>query len=462
MFTVEDIINVSKGKLVSGNTNFNCSGVSIDTRTIKPGELFIALEGKKFNGNNFIRQAFSKKASGVLCSDLSDIKGLDIETGRFIVHVKDTLYSLGELAKFHRIRCNPKVIAITGSVGKTTTKDFISDVLSSRFNTFKNFGTQNNLIGVPINILKINKTCQILILELGSNKPGEISSLSKICEPDIGVVLNIGPSHLKYLKSLDGVKKEKLGLLKYLRNGGCAIINLDFLDKKDIKLLNKKTGRIITIGIKKDADFKAYDINFTEKGVSFKVNGIEYSTNLFNIGYVYNVLACLAVASIFNIDTKISIESVLKFKSISSRFKRIDLKGVIVLDDTYNSNPISMEYAIEAMVKLNGKRNILVCADMLELGEYSKKYHLNIGKIIANSGIDLLFLVGEFSKYVKDAALSKGMKPCDIKIFSSIEEARSKIPSYIKNNDLVLVKGSRAMEMEKVVDELKLRFKAKQ
>jgi len=468
MYTVKDILDVTEGKLIYGDVGYYCEGVSTDTRNIKPGELFIALNGERFDGHCFIPEALSKGANGFffsnpkyfknVCFNSYKVLNTNLSNGKcnskFAIQVKDTLCALGQLANFHRLTHDPKVIAITGSVGKTTTKEFVAKILSYKFNVVKNLGTENNLIGVPVNIFKVNPSCEILVLELGTNKPGEISRLAQICQPDIGIVLNIGPSHLKYLKSLNGVKKEKLSLLKSVRSRGNIMINSDFVSREEVANCSKRN--IITVGINSDADFRATRIRFLDNGINFRVKGKNYFAPITNKEYIYNILVGLAVASILSVSTEYFKKALSDFKVADRRFQKIAVKDNLIIDDTYNSNPMSMECALKGISKLNQyKRKIVICGDMLELGKYSSRYHSDTGRLIANFKIDLLFLIGNFSKYVKHGAIHGGMKFKNIKVFGSLEEISNEILLKLDQKDLILVKGSRAIRMDKLVDSLK-------
>lgn len=451
MLKVKEIISSTGGGLVKGNEKDFCKGVSIDSRTINQGEVFVAIEGENFNGHDFIPEALEKKAKGVIFSDYLnfDLKKFD---SKFFVKVKNTVNSLGELAGYYREKYSPKVIGITGSVGKTTTKDFIYEILSSQYEVCKSIGTQNNQIGVPLNILKYAPVCDILVLELGTNMPGEIPYLSKICTPDVGVVLNVGPSHLKNFKTIGEVKKEKLSLLKYIKAQGWGVVNKDFF-KQNIE------KNFITFGIDKDTDYQATNIKFEDEKMKFKVNEKEFTVKFRNREYIYNLLAGIAVSSIFKIDEENLIQKISNLEVTSSRFQNKHLGHCIIFDDSYNSNPMSLRSSLKNVVKYsNPGRKLVVLGDMLELGDWSKKYHIEIGEFIAETEIDEMFLLGEMSQYIKEGSLRNGMKEEKVIHFSSLEQACKEIPDKIKKDDIILIKGSRAMNMEKIVNAIQEKY----
>jgi UDP-N-acetylmuramoyl-tripeptide--D-alanyl-D-alanine ligase len=451
MFNADEIIKAAKGKIITGPESAQVKGVSVDSRTIKKGELFIAIKGARCDGHKFIDEAFRKGAAGALvCSrNMSPRRVTGSVTGprRFIISVTNTVKALGEIARFRRERFDIPIVAVTGSNGKTTAKEMIENTLRREWSPLKNFGTQNNLIGVPLSLLKLTKENKSAVLELGMNRPGEIKQLAGIIKPNIGAVTNIGPSHLKYLKSLKAVYCAKKELLDYLGKWDTAVLNSDdyFLSR-----FRKKTLRIFTFGIKAKADFQAKSITKKGGGWKFNVRGKPYFIPLAACHDIYNALIAISIGTLFNVKSKEIANALRKYKPLERRMTRSLLNGIEFIDDTYNSNPLSLESAVRTLVDCRTKgRRILVSGDMLELGGKAVYYHSKIGRLVARSGIDNFISVGGLMRNSYRAARQSGMK--NSWFCSSKEDAAALLKQIAKPNDVVLVKGSRATQMEDVI-----------
>lgn len=459
-FTLNEILEATGGKFIYGNLNVSVTGVSSDSRTIRPGELFIAIRGEKFDGHNFVAEVVKKGAQVLIVDNnfrLDNIQkksSFNAGTGIAFVRVGDTLKALGDIASFHRARFKIPMIAVTGSCGKTTTKDMIAEVLSMQFNVLKNEGTFNNLIGLPQTLLKLNKDTEIAVVEMGTNKIGEIKRLVEIACPNAGVITNIGPSHLEFFGSLDAVLKEKFCLIDNLHFPYLAILNGD--DTLLRKRMGKTKGKnIFTFGIKNKCDFQATDIKIASNRVEFRLNAKSiFRMDILGRHNVYNALAAISCGLIFGL----SPEKLKKHLSnFTLPFTRINLKKIRdyqVIDDTYNSNPLSLECAIEVLKNFSIRgRKVLVMGDMLELGEKSIILHRKAGEKILNSGIDTLITVGRFStetaEFVRKSASGVKVYSCGCAL-----EAKGILSSLLRADDLVLVKGSRAMQMEKAIQDL--------
>ncbi|MDP1853367.1 MAG: UDP-N-acetylmuramoyl-tripeptide--D-alanyl-D-alanine ligase [Candidatus Omnitrophota bacterium] len=459
-FTLNEILEATGGKFIYGNLNVSVTGVSSDSRTIKSGELFIAIRGEKFDGHNFVAEAVKKNAQILIVDNnfrLDNIQkklSFNADAGIAFVRVGDTLKALGDIASFHRRRFKIPVIAVTGSCGKTTTKDMIAEVLSARFNVLKNEGTFNNLIGLPQTLLKLNRDTEIVVVEMGTNKAGEIKRLAEIARPNAGVITNIGPAHLEFFGSLGAVLKEKFELIDNLQFPYLAILN------RDDALLRKRIGKtkgktIFTFGIKNKCDFQAADIKIGSSRVEFSLSARHnFRMDILGRHHVYNALAAIACGTIFGL----SPEKLKKrLSNFTPPFTRINLKKIRdyqVIDDTYNSNPLSLECAIEVLKNFDIQgRKVLVMGDMLELGEKSIILHRKAGEKILSSGIDALITVGRFStetaEFVRKSSSGVKVYSCGCAL-----EARGILSSLLKADDLVLIKGSRAMQMEKAIQGL--------
>jgi len=449
---VSDIIKATGGR-GQDIQDSSISGISIDTRSIKKGEAFLAIKGDRFDGHNFLNEAVLKGAS---CLILTHRRRSRIKRIRKIIpkiFVENTCKALGDIAHYYRMRYDIPVIAITGSTGKTTVKEIVSVILDSRFNVLKTEGTKNNLIGVPLTLLGLNSKHDICVLEMGTNRAGEIKRLSEIAYPSVGVITNIGHSHLEYLGSIRNVYKTKSALLETLNSDGYAVLNKD-----DVFLAKAKTSaRKVFFSIKSPSHFKARGVTSRDNMISFNVKGVRFSIPLLARHNIYNVLTGIAVADIFGIGMRASARILRHFQNpLNNRLALYKARGIAIINDTYNSNPLSFQGAVESLKGIGyKKRRVIVSSDMLELGERSKYFHRQAGRIVAESGIDVLVTVGRMSEYTGKGARLGGMLPSNIFHYRTSEELKTKLENIINKGDVVLVKGSRSMHMERVVADLK-------
>ena len=458
MFTVKDILMSTSGILLSGNENEMLRGVSTDTRRLKGGELFVAIKGERFDGHNFILDAVSKGAGAVIVQDGCITNSNFRLPDASLISVPNSITALGDIARFHRSRFKIPLIGITGSNGKTTTKEMTGAILAKKFNIIKNFGTENNHIGVPLTLMRINADHKIAVLEMGTNHLGEIKRLSEIAAPTMAIITNIGPSHLKYLKDMDTVLKAKCEVLDYLRDKEATVVI-----NGDDELLKKVKTKLKTIkfGLNKDFDFYADKIDLQPDGISFRLNG-KWEIGLSVVGKhnVYNALGAIAASWQFDVDINQIQEALKEFKAPNMRMEVKRLKDIKIINDTYNSNPMSMRQAIEALGDITTKgRKILVAGDMLELGNLSGRFHHLVGRQAAESGIDLIVAVGKLAEFISNGAQEAGMSEKKIKRCNLTQEACDTVLNLIKKGDTILIKGSRAMRMEQIVKELEAQFK---
>ncbi|MFA5155869.1 MAG: UDP-N-acetylmuramoyl-tripeptide--D-alanyl-D-alanine ligase [Candidatus Omnitrophota bacterium] len=453
MLRVDEILKAVQGKLVCGSRNKTVRGYSIDSRAIKKGEAFIAIKGDKFDGHDFIPQALKKGASCVIACAIQKPSAAGRAT---FIEVNDTQKALAGIARALRVKYDIPVIAITGSAGKTTVKEMLAWVLSAKLNVLSNEGTKNNHIGMPITLCGLNKSHNIAVLELGTNHFGEIKNLSQICLPDAAVVTNIGPAHLEHFNNLEGVLKEKYTLVENLRGAQLAVLNADDAMLSP-KLLNHCAAKpfILGFGINNSADFLASDIRLTPGGIKFLINGRhKFSLNTCGRHNVYNALAAVAAARAFGIEYKTIIRRLASFTFPAGRLSLKSCNKVKFIDDTYNSNPLSLKQALDALEKLEGAgRKIFVMGDMLELGEAKEAFHCEAGFNAAKI-CDIFIAVGSLSRLAAKEAASCGLKAKSIFTCDSALEARDILVNKIslKDGDIVLVKGSRGMKMENVLN----------
>lgn len=471
MFKISDLLTATKGKLVGGNRvislkgdnrgisfkgdnrEISFEGISIDSRTIRRGEVFIAVKGANFDGHDFINQAL-KKGAGCVIFELRRGYRLPKAPGRVFIGVNNTLKALGDIARFHRKRFDIPVIVVTGSNGKTTTKEMIWDVLSKGFKVLKNEGTKNNHIGLPLTLLELNSSFDAAVLEAGSNHPGEIDYLAGISLPNIAAITNIGPSHLEYFKDLSGVFEEKVSLLKHLRSPHIAVLNADDdLLKKAVAVKFKKPF-IITFGIKNNADFFASKVNNAGARIGFSVNNKKrFLLNALGVFNTYNALAAITIARILGMGYNDIIERLSTFRLPQNRLNLVKLNKTQFINDTYNSNPSSLKQALEVLdgFEIIG-RKIFIMGDMLELGSGKESFHRQAGERIAGA-CDIFISVGKLSKFAAEEARDSGLDSKNIFSCSTAKEAKDILFFKILPGprDLVLVKGSRSMKMEGII-----------
>jgi len=451
MFTIPQILECTGGKLISGSPRRSISGISIDSRTIKKDDLFIAIKGNSFDGHLFIEEARRRGAAAIIFSNARYKTTHANLPSVPIVKVKNTHLALAALAYSYRKRFDIPVIAVTGSNGKTTTKEMLSAILAKKFSVLSNPGTQNNHIGVPMTIFKLRKEHNIAVLEVGANHAGEIDRLSWMLQPTMGVITNIGSSHLEFFKTLKGVLEAKLELVRNLPKDGKLLVN------KDDELLKKINGsrlRTYTFGFNQDSNFHGQAIEQAEDKISFIYNK-KHRIVLSALGRhnVYNALASIAVASFFNVDHSQIKDALLSFQPPPMRMQIVKLKNnATVINDCYNANPTSFSSALEFLNEYPHRtRRIVICGDMLELGEASHRLHLDTGKNIAKAKIDFLITVGNLAKEIAHGANLAGMPKKAMHTCGDVKEAGSFLQEIIQSDDLILIKGSRAMQMENII-----------
>ena len=416
-------------------------GVVTDTRLSVKNCFYIALKGINFDGNNFAKEAIEKGAFYALVNKKSIVKDND----RFI-YVDDTLQTLQKLAIYHRSIIDTKIIAITGSNGKTTTKELLSEILSKEFKIFATKGNLNNHIGVPLSLLSINRECEYAIIELGANHLGEINHLCKIAKPDLGLITNFGYAHIEGFGSFEGVVKGKSELYNYLiEKKGRLFINLDdAIQKKWLKY-----RPISTYGQTSKADFKIEKINNKGKGTTIKIENLIIESQLFGDYNFSNIGASVAISRFLRVSNQKIKKALELYKPINKRSQVINKKNNKILLDAYNANPSSMIASINSFLKNNPKNSIAVLGDMLELGFYEKEGHVKIIKLLESSPFEEIFFVGKlFFKFSKESNSFKKT----ILFFKEKIEAYSYLKKRKFENKNILIKGSRKLQLEDTIN----------
>ena len=446
---IKEILVAVKGRsLGSLREDLEIGKISTDTRALDKNDVFFALRGPHFDGHDFIAEAQEKGAKHFILSD--ERKAPKGESNAILV--EDTLTAYGDLAAFFRQKFNIPAIAITGSSGKTTVKELVAHVLSQKYSVLKNRGTENNLIGVPKTLLQLEPAHEALVLEMGTNQPGEIQRLSSIIRPQVGVLTQIGYSHLEKLKTIEGVLEEKLSLLSNLERGGTL-----FLNGEDTNLKNTVSGahRLMRVGFGREGNhFYADNVWCHEKGSSFYLNGKDlFEIPLLGRHNILNSLLAIAVAVTMGLEVEVIRKSLKDFKPISGRLHLKNFEGITFIDDSYNSNPTSFRAALEALksFKVRGKKGV-VFGDMLELGEMGGELHRQIGLLLSGLLFDFVIATGPLSRLAVDEALKNGYDASKVHLAKNSTEAGNICRRMISAGDMVLIKGSRGMKMEKVFE----------
>jgi len=451
MFSVDDIVKATQGILINEKRGVRLKGISINSRTLKEGELFIAIKGQNFDGHDFIKDVIKKSAAAMVLAK-KDVVG---EVNIPVILVKDTTKALGDIALFHRLRFQIPVIAITGSAGKTTTKDLVAVVLKKKYKVHKNVANHNNLIGVPLTLFGLNRSHEILVIELGTSFPGEIKRLAEITRPTTAILTNIGESHLEFLKTSARVFKEKLQIMSHMDNQGTVIFNNDDLYLSQIPGLKLKP-KLISYGINQTCDYQADQVSLEKNAqIHFRLNKKRaFTLKSSALHMVYNALAVISMARLLGIEFSDVQKAFRRFSAMNNRHSLSKMGAYWMIDDSYNSNPVSLRSAIHSLNCLNSEgRKILVCGDMLELGRASDGLHCQMGRLIADSDIDILLTVGRHSRFTAQAA--KKNKRLKVHHFTSLVSAQNRLAKYLQPNDTILVKGSRGIHLEKIVEFIK-------
>jgi UDP-N-acetylmuramoyl-tripeptide--D-alanyl-D-alanine ligase len=443
-----------KGEILQGPPSLSFHKFNIDSRLSEPGELFFALVAER-NGHDFISQAADRGASGAVISQ----KIIPPFDDFALIKVPDTLEALQKLAQNTLSEHPVKVVGITGSIGKTTTKEFTSALLAKQFKVLKSEGNFNNHLGLPLSVLRLRDGHEIAVLEMGMSHPGEIKRLTRIAPPDVAVITNVQPVHLEFLKSMANIAAAKKEILDGLKPNGTAVLNGD--DTWVNKLSSSWKGNKVYFGMGKSRDVSAQNIRKTGlDGMSFELRygGKRGKVTLpsFYESTLFNFLAAAAVAFTFSVPIEDIQESSAQVKPTAKRGTVFLLeRDQILIDDSYNSNPAALESSLKSVAGLSAKRKIAVLGDMLELGEDSPKYHASAGKKVVESGFDLLVTVGPLSKHMAEGARKAGMPEDCVFTFENSREAARKLGGFLDRGDLILVKGSRGIRMEDIVEQLR-------
>ena len=466
-FSIKDLAKIIKAHPMNRVSSIeyrasNFTGVSIDSRTTKTGDCFFAIPGENFNGHDYVADALAK---GAACAVVNKDAKCEKFTSDCVLKVNDTIKALGDFALSYRRQSNFKVIAITGSVGKTTVRQIVYHVLNQHYRMHQAPKNFNNNIGLPLTLLGADPQDKIVIVELGSNHPGEIAYLTQIALPDIAVVTNVHPAHLAGFGNLQTIMQEKLSISQGLQPNGALIINADSVKWLNGNWLNYQlpttNHQVITFGKSKGCDYQAKNITSNGLSSQFTINGKEIYLPLAGQGNVENALAAWAICSQFGTTIDDFAQAVKTLSAVPMRAELLQIGTLTVLNDCYNANPTSMKNALDILTNLVSKekrRAVFICGDMAELGQYAQALHAELGAAVAQAKVRLLLTIGKSAKIIAQAAKDTAKYDLKTKSFTDTLSACNNLKKFIKDYDIVLVKGSRVAKLEIVVKKLKELF----
>lgn len=449
----EEVLKATNGVLISGDMSTGFTNISTDSRKIGEGDLFVPLVGERFDGHDFVKGSLEAGASGTLTH-----KDTDPAEGKVVIKVDDTLKALRDLARYYRSKFNIPFVGITGSVGKTTTKDMVAGVLGQKFNVLKTSGNFNNEIGLPLTIFNLDSFHEAAVIEMGMSGFGEISRLTSIVMPDIAIITNIGLSHIEKLGSRQNILKAKLEILDGLNRKGLVILNGD--DRLLYGVKDLLSFRTVFYGMEEGLEYQAYNIKtLGENGTYFEitVSNTDYRIHVPALGIhnVYNALAAIAAGIELNIPMNKIVAGIEEFSPGKMRLNIISHNGMKIINDAYNASPQSMEAALNVLKDIAGNnRKIAVLGDMLEMGDWAYNAHLDVGKFAVSAGIDHVMTVGENGRNIAKGALEAGAASDNVLSFENNQDMADYLKNFVKSGDCILVKGSRGMKMEQIVDQL--------
>ncbi len=445
------------GTIAAGTSDREFGNVSIDTRTIGAGDLFVAIRGERFDAAEFAAQAIERGAAGVVVPrgwSAARVAGKAI-----VIEVDDTTVALQALAHAIRRESGTKVVAITGSAGKTTTKEVTWEFLSARYRVIRNRGNLNNHIGLPLSLIALRARPEIAVVELGMNHAGEISTLVHVAEPDVRVWTNVGEAHLGFFASIDAIADAKAEVLEGATGATRLVANAD--DDRIVARIGRFAGAVTTFGIDRDADVRATAIedrgvDGTQAQVHTPRGSIAIATPLVGRANLANILAATAVAVEFDVPLEAIARQAATLRPAAHRGDVVRLPaGITVIDDSYNANPTATQRALDVLAAAKAPRRVAILGEMLELGDRAVDFHAAVGRAAANSADLLIAIGGPAASAMADAARAAGMPPAAVKYFSTSAEAADAAVRLVTPGDLVLVKGSRGIGTDVVVDRLK-------
>ena len=441
---VADALGVS----LPANPDAMVTGWSVDSRTLQPGDLFFALRGPVNDGHAHVAEAFEKGAMAAVVEETVGFEGR-------VLRVGDTVRALQELAAWARLEWRGDVVAVTGSAGKTTTKDVMAEMLATEMATAKNQGNLNNHVGLPVSLLRLEETARVAVLEMGMNHAGEIRDLTAIARPDVGVVTNVGYAHIENFDSVEGIAAAKRELIEALGDRGTAVLNAD--DQRVAAFAVGHHGRTILYGQSPSAQVRAEDVEYTlgdgSPGVRFRVGAVRFESTLTGRHSVSNLLAGIAVAGVYGIAPERLRDKVQQLTPGKMRGERLRHNGVLIFNDCYNSNPDAVRAMLEVVRDTPARRRIAVLGEMLELGRWAEPLHRDVGNYAAVCGFDVLVGIRGAACFMVDAVKRAGLTADAAFFFDDPEEAGRLVRTLAQPGDVILFKGSRGVHVERALEE---------
>jgi UDP-N-acetylmuramoyl-tripeptide--D-alanyl-D-alanine ligase len=459
-----DIAAAAGGRVVRGDAGTHIGRIAIDSRTLTVGDFFVAIKGERFDGHRFVGDVLARGALGALVQDVPSDLPAAAGPAPVVIQVEDTTRALQDVARDVRRRSGSRVVAITGSAGKTTTKEVSAEFLSSRYRVFRNKGNLNNHIGLPLSLLELRARPEVAVVELGMNHPGEIRTLVHIATPDVRVWTNVGDAHLGFFASGDAIADAKGEILEEADPTTVLVANAN--DARVMSRARQFGGKILTFGIDAPADVSASHVQHrgldgTTAHVKTPKGDAEVRTPLLGLGNLANVLAATAVAVELDVPVSEIVERAARLRPATRRGELLRLPGgVTLIDDSYNSSPAALRQALQTVGTATGcARRVAVLGEMLELGAHAERLHADAGRAAAEASLDLLIAVGgDAARTLAEAAVAHGMAANTVAHMATKEEAAVVALERIRPGDLVLVKGSRGIGTDLVVDRLKAEF----
>jgi UDP-N-acetylmuramoyl-tripeptide--D-alanyl-D-alanine ligase len=456
--TAASVAAAMHGTVVAGDPARAFESVSIDTRTLTPGALYFGVRGERFDGADFADAAIAAGASGVV---VPRRRGATLTSaGAVVVEVDDPIVALQALARSVRRASGARVVAITGSAGKTTTKEVTSEFLASHYRVVRNRGNLNNHIGLPLSLIELRQRPEIAVVELGMNHAGEIRTLVGVAEPDVRVWTNVGEAHLGFFASLDAIADAKAEILEGAGPSTLLVANAD--DARIVARMGSFAGRVVTFGIDRDADVRAIDV--TDRGIhgtrarlATPRGRVDVETPLVGRANLANVLAAAAIALEFDVPLATIAEKAAGLAPAAHRGEIVTLQnGVTIIDDSYNANPTATRRALDVLAGTPAPRRVAVLGEMLELGDRAAGLHEDVGRAAARAHVDVLLTVGGApAASMAEAAVQAGMARTSVRHFATSDEAAEAAVAVVRGGDLVLVKGSRGVKTDRVVERLR-------
>lgn len=458
--SIRQLVTWTGGSVVRAGHAQRVGAVSTDTRKLGRGACFVALAGERFDGHDFAGEAVAKGAVALV---VRKGRPVEVPAGIWVIAVDDTTRALGGIAAGYRRRFGVPVVGVTGSNGKTTTKEMIARILSAMGPVVKTEENQNNEIGVPLTLLGLEQDTRAAVVEMGMRAPGQIAELARIAAPVVGVVTNVGPSHIEFLGSLAAVARAKAELVEALPADGFAVLNAD--DPLVRAMKGQTAARVVTFGLAGEADVRAERVEHRGiEGARFILRWpgerVPVILKLPGRHQVQNALAAAAVAWCLGLEARAVQQGLLDVRTQMRMALRRLGQGVLLIDDCYNASPLSMRAALESLADVWGRRRVAVLGGMLELGAYAEEAHREVGRMVARTGVDLLVAVGEEAKWIVDEAIRSGLDPRNSLWFGGAQEAAGQVASWAGQEDVILVKGSRGFRLERVTSALAEHFGA--